>query len=195
MIASLSGKLQTKSSTSIVLDCNGVGYFITIPTRLSENLPEVGNIFTLPVFLVVREDVLALYGFEDNNEKKFFELLITIPGIGPKTAIGILSASDPEKLRAYVLSGDLASLSKLPGIGKKTAERLVLELKEKAFKLEAGSDVKLSNYEDEALSALLTLGYNRNTALKLINKAIKTNPESKNNAELLIRLSLGFAMK
>lgn len=195
MIASLSGILQTKSSTSIVLDCNGVGYFITIPTRLSENLPEVGNKFSLPVFLVVREDILALYGFEDEKEKKFFELLITIPGIGPKTAIGILSASDPEKLRTYVLSGDLASLSKLPGIGKKTAERLVLELKEKAFKLESGSDIKLNNYEDEALSALLTLGYNRNTALKLINKAIKNNPESKNNAEMLIRLSLGFAMK
>ncbi|MDC1068881.1 Holliday junction branch migration protein RuvA, partial [Candidatus Kapabacteria bacterium] len=176
MIAYLRGNILEKSATKIVLDCNGVGYEITIPTRLSEKLPEVGLEFSLPVFLVVREDTLQFFGFENNKEKQFFILLISISGIGPKTAIGILSAADTSKLRQYVVDSDIVALSKLPGIGKKTAERLVLELREKAFKIESDSTNQLSNFEDEALSALLTLGYNRNSSLKLIDKAVKSSP-------------------
>lgn len=195
MIAQISGKLLEKSATQIIIDCSGVGYQLNIPTRVSEELPELGKNISIPVFLVVREDSMQLFGFGSQKEKHFFELLIGIPGIGPKTAIGILSAADTDKLQNYVTSSDLVALSKLPGIGKKTAERLVLELKEKAFKLESSSDVKLTNYEDEALSALVTLGYSRNAALKLIQKSIKQIPDSKNNAELLIKTALGFALK
>lgn len=195
MIAKLIGKIDEKSPTHIVLNCNGVGYFINIPTRLSENLPSVGSDYKIPVTLIVREDSLTLYGFADSEEKKLFELLISISGVGPKTALGMLSASEPSQIRDSVISGDTIALSKLPGIGKKTAERIILELREKAFKVLDGSSSPASGVANEAISALTTLGFSRNISEKAVKNALKDIPADKQTAEEVIRLALAFATK
>lgn len=195
MIAEISGKILHKFTTSIIIDCSGVGYQIFIPTRQFESMPEVGDNYSLPVLLVVREDSMTLYGFSSYSEKEFFEQLISISGIGPKTAIGILSAASSSEIKKFILFNDTVSLSKFPGIGKKTAERIVLELKNKTDISDSEADTSENLIKTEALSALVTLGYSRNLAGKLIEKAIKSDPTSSQNSEKLIKISLSMAMK
>ncbi|HIJ95718.1 MAG TPA: Holliday junction branch migration protein RuvA [Desulfuromonadales bacterium] len=166
MIALLSGLIAYKSPDHIILDVHGVGYRVLIPFSTYYELPEEGGSASLHIHTSVREDAIQLYGFRTRLEKSFFQLLISVTGVGPKLARDILSNIQPGPLSQALLQGDLLKLSGIPGIGKKTAERLVLELKDKAGKLDMSSlpaaDIQ-HRPADEAMedvtSALLNLGY------------------------------------
>jgi holliday junction DNA helicase RuvA len=193
MISSLNGKILRKSSTEIVIDCGGVGFSAMISLNSSSNLPDEGNNVFIYTILIPREDALQLFGFADEQESEAFKMLISVSGIGPKTAIGILSSVTPENLAEYIMSNNIPALRKLPGIGNKTAERLNLELKDKIFKL-LGVSKPGEKFDNliikEALAALVTLGYNRLAAEKAIKKALSDFPDSVKSAELLIRKAL-----
>lgn len=167
MIALLTGQIAHKSPDHVILDVHGVGYRVMIPFSTYYELPEEGAA-TLHIHTSVREDAILLYGFRTRTEKSFFQLLISVSGIGPKLARDILSNIQPPQLAAALMQGDLHKLSAIPGIGKKTAERLVLELKDKAGKLDTGStsaaeavgrSLPESTVLDDVSSALLNLGY------------------------------------
>ncbi|MDD2499517.1 MAG: Holliday junction branch migration protein RuvA [Geobacter sp.] len=167
MIALLTGQIAYKSPDHVILDVHGVGYRVMIPFSTYYELPEEGAA-TLHIHTSVREDAILLYGFRTRTEKSFFQLLISVSGIGPKLARDILSNIQPPQLAAALIQGDLHKLSAIPGIGKKTAERLVLELKDKAGKLDTGSlsavesvgrSLPESTVLDDVSSALLNLGY------------------------------------
>ncbi len=165
MIALLTGKIAYKSPDHVILDVHGVGYRVMIPFSTYYELPEEGEV-TLHIHTSVREDAIHLYGFRTRLEKSFFQLLITVSGIGPKLARDILSNIQPTPLAQALMAGDLHKLSTIPGIGKKTAERLVLELKDKAGKLDVSilpqsesRGIPEVDVLDDVTSALLNLGY------------------------------------
>ncbi|MBJ6800471.1 Holliday junction branch migration protein RuvA [Geomonas propionica] len=166
MIALLTGKIAHKAPDYVILDVNGVGYQVFIPFSTYYALPAEGSTTTLQVHTSVKEDAINLYGFRTQQEKELFQLLIGVSGVGPKLANSILSNSEPAELSDSLVRGDIARLSAIPGIGKKTAERLVLELKEKMKKLgitaaapgTAAAPPKPEIRED-ILSALINLGY------------------------------------
>lgn len=166
MIALLTGLIAYKSPDHIILDVHGVGYRIHIPFSTYYELPEEGGAATLHIHTNVREDAILLYGFRTRLEKTFFQLLIAVSGVGPKLARDILSNIQPNALAQALAQGDLGKLATIPGIGKKTAERLVLELKDKVSKLDLSSlpaaDVRkipAGDIADDVMSALLNLGY------------------------------------
>jgi Holliday junction DNA helicase RuvA len=166
MIALLTGRIAHKSPEFIILDVNGVGYQVQIPFSTYYELPEEGKTVSLSIYTHVREDAITLFGFRTTVEKQFFKLLISVSGIGPKMAKDILSNIQPNELAYAIIHGDLARLSTIPGIGKKTAERMVLELKEKALKIDVGAPPKGDDYTsvssgitDDVASALVNLGY------------------------------------
>ena len=136
MIALLTGKVAFKSPAFIILDVNGVGYRVQIPFSTYYDLPDEGGTVSLNIYTHVKEDAISLFGFRTPAEKNFFQLLISVSGIGPKMGKDILSNIQVEDLGQAIVRGDLARLSAIPGIGRKTAERLVLELKEKVLKLD-----------------------------------------------------------
>ncbi len=196
MIASLSGILRSKTPTEILVDVNGVGYALSIPLSTYSQLGEVGTPVRVVTHLHVREDVMQLFGFATEAERQLFRQLISITGIGPKTAQGILSGISVPDLQDYILSGNIAALTAVPGVGRKTAERLVVELRDKVGKLEkavetagAGGD-RNAEVRNEALLALTSLGYNRVTAEKAIRMALKDAGETKLAVEDLIKRSL-----
>lgn len=198
MIAQIRGKILSKTATEIIVDCNGVGYQIIISLNTSINLPEEGAEITILTLLIPREDAMVLYGFWSKAERELFKTLISISGIGPKSAISILSSVTVEELQLYIIQGNLNALQKLPGIGKKTAERLLLELKGKIDKI---GDIDSSSVgfeqnliKQEAMSALLTLGYSRVVAEKSIKKAFDEIGKNDLTAESLIKLSLKYAV-
>ncbi len=198
MIAELRGKVVSKTATDSVILCNGVGYLVNTSLLTSEKIPSDESEVRLFTILIPREDALNLYGFFDIAEREAFKILISISGVGPKVALGILSSLSVEELQQYILQGNIFALQKLPGIGKKTAERLILELKDKIIKLGDLSSKSLSVehnlIKSEALSALITLGYSRPIAEKAVRRAIEELPGESTNAEKLIKLSLKFAM-
>ena len=166
MIALLTGKIAYKAPDFIILDVNGVGYRVQIPFSTYYALPAEGGSIQLQIYTAVKEDAINLYGFRTQQEKELFQLLIGVSGVGPKLANSILSNSEPGELADSLLSGDLARLSAIPGIGKKTAERLVLELKEKVKKLgiakpqqESAPAAAKQEIREDVLSALVNLGY------------------------------------
>jgi Holliday junction DNA helicase RuvA len=166
MIALLTGKIAYKSPEFIILDVNGVGYRVQIPFSTYYDLPEEGIAVSLNIYTHVKEDAISLYGFRTAAEKNFFQLLISVSGIGPKVGKDILSNCQVEDLSGAILRGDVSRLCAIPGIGKKTAERLVLELKEKVQKLdsitpsqEEGRSTVSSGILDDVASALVNLGY------------------------------------
>lgn len=167
MIALLTGQIAHKSPDHLIVDVHGVGYRVMIPFSTYYELPEEGNV-TLHIHTSVREDAIQLYGFRTRTEKAFFQLLISVSGIGPKLARDILSNIQPPQLAAALMQSDLHKLSAIPGIGKKTAERLVLELKDKVAKLDTGAVSAVETVGrtlpehsvlDDVTSALLNLGY------------------------------------
>ena len=165
MIALLTGKIAHKSPDHIILDVNGVGYRVMIPFSTYYELPEEGAV-SLHIHTSVREDAIHLYGFRTRVEKSFFQLLISVSGVGPKLARDILSNIQPAALAQALSLSDIHKLSTIPGIGKKTAERLILELKDKVGKLEIAalpaSEVRGIPAEDlieDVVSALMNLGY------------------------------------
>ena len=179
MIAHIRGKLLYKIPNYVVIDCGGVGYELTISVATYTELRDVGAEAVLHVHTHVREDALQLYGFYEVTEKLLFEKLLTISGIGPKLAITVLSGIAADRLVAAIRGGDHATLTKIPGIGKKTAERVVLELKDKLEGLAgaavSGVEVRpsLGATADDVLSALVNLGYPRPVALKAVEAAAK----------------------
>jgi Holliday junction DNA helicase RuvA len=197
MIAQLKGKLAFKSSTEIVVDCGGVGFSCMVSVNTSESLPAVGNDVLVLTLLIPREDAILLYGFKDENEREAFKLLISVSGIGGKIALGILSSVTVAELQQFVLSGNINSLTKMPGIGRKTAERLVLELKDKIIKLGVVDTsvvgMAQSLVRQEAMAALMTLGYSQLIADKAVKKAM-ADSDQELSAEQLIKISLKFAM-
>jgi holliday junction DNA helicase RuvA len=166
MIALLRGKIAHKSPDFIILDVSGVGYRVQIPFSTYYELPEEGAAVSLQIYTHVKEDSISLYGFRTVAEKIFFQLLISVSGIGPKLGKDILSNCQVGDLSQAILQGNLTRLCAIPGIGKKSAERMVLELKEKVQKLDAsipapegGSLAEPSGIRDDVASALINLGY------------------------------------
>lgn len=177
MIAHLNGRLIEKSPTHLVIECNGVGYQVSISLNTYSKIgsEEACKVYT---HLVVREDAQLLYGFHDLAEKKLFQLLIGVSGVGPATAILVLSSSDANEIEEAILSEDVAYFKGVKGIGPKSAQRIILELKDKINKdnIKADFSGNLNNtIRDESLSALVNLGFNRNQAEKLIQKILKDN--------------------
>lgn len=176
MIALLTGQIAHKSPDHLIVDVHGVGYRVMIPFSTYYELPEEGSV-TLHIHTSVREDAIQLFGFRTRTEKSFFQLLISVSGIGPKLARDILSNIQPPQLAAALIQGDLHKLSAIPGIGKKTAERLVLELKDKAAKLDTGTVAAVeavgrtlpgSRVLDDVSSALQNLGYKEAQVRKVL---------------------------
>jgi Holliday junction DNA helicase RuvA len=197
MIAHLRGKLLSKSPNQAVVETSGVGYDVAISIPTFANLPPAGDDVALHVYTHVREDTIALYGFLRSAEKRLFEKLLTVSGIGPKLAITILSGMPVEDMVGAIRSGDVGRLTKIPGIGKKTAERMVLELRDKLptdGTPAAPAAAPLSQVEDDVLSALVNLGYQKAAAEKALQVA---NKKSQQPAafESLFREALGSLSK
>ncbi len=176
MIAHLRGRLLAKHPNQAVIETGGVGYDVTISVPTYSDLPAVGSEVALHIHTHVREDLIALYGFLRPAEKLLFEKLITVSGIGPKLAITILSGMPADEMVGAIRGNDIARLTKIPGIGKKTAERMVLELRDKlpaAGIPEQPAAASLSPIEEDVLSALTNLGYPRSAAEKAVAAAAK----------------------
>src|SRR5438876_6518662 len=185
MIAHLSGTLLSKQATSVILDVAGVGYEVTIPLSTFYELEEPGSDVQLRIYTHVREDALQLYGFKTARERELFLRLISVSGIGPKLGITLLSGMSADEMIASIRTNNLARLTLIPGVGRKTAERLVMELRDKIAALSspeleeelgAKPSVSVTPSEDavraDALSALVNLGYQRSAAEKAINAAV-----------------------
>src|SRR5215467_12220516 len=158
MIAHLRGKLLSKHPNQAIVETSGVGYDVTISVPTFSDLPNVGSEVSLHIHTHVREDLIALYGFLRNAEKQLFEKLITVSGIGPKLAITILSGMPVEEMVGSIRGGDVARLTRIPGIGRKTAERMVLELRDKLPPQVPGPEISLpaiTPVEEDVLSALI----------------------------------------
>lgn len=176
MIAHLRGKLLAKHPNQAIVETAGVGYDVTISVPTFSDLPDAGAEVALHIHTHVREDAIALYGFLRSSEKALFEKLITVSGIGPKLAITILSGMAADEMAAAIRSNDVARLTRIPGIGKKTAERLVLELRDKlpvTIPASVTAVPALSTVEEDVLSALVNLGYQRAAAEKALATAMK----------------------
>lgn len=186
MISYIKGELTEVSEEGIIVETNGMGYEIRMPLSQLDDLPIIGSDVKVYTYLHVREDVVGLFGFLNSDDLKVFKLLITVNGIGPKGALGILSAITPDDLRFAVLSDDVKTISKAPGIGSKTASKLIIELKDK-LKLEDAFEQKLMNQiegqttlkntgshiadiRNEAIQALVVLGYSNTDAAKVVRK-------------------------
>lgn len=180
MIAHLKGTLLKKTTDSLIIDNGGVGYEVFVPLSTFYSLPEEDETISLHIHTHVKEDAFILFGFNTILEKKVFRLLITISGIGPKLAINILSGIGPDDLIEAIARGDVVKLQSIPGVGKKTAERIALELKDKAGKISSDLSIPLVKARtpedktvlDDALSALLNLGYPAKAANRAVEKAI-----------------------
>ncbi|WP_260735833.1 Holliday junction branch migration protein RuvA [Tunturiibacter lichenicola] len=195
MIAHLRGRLLSKTPNQAIVECAGVGYDVTISVATFSALPSEGTDAALHIHTHVREDQISLFGFSETQEKHLFEKLLTISGIGPKLAITVLSGIDASRLVTAIRSGDHATLTRIPGIGKKTAERVVLELKDKLDDLAvsiptSGAGPHHGPAGDDALSALVNLGYARPVAQKAIETAITKTPEVANDFETLFRAAM-----
>lgn len=197
MIAHVKGKIIRKSPESVIVDVGGVGYEVHIPLSTFYKLPEVEEYVSLNTHTHVREDAMQLYGFFTQREKDIFQLLIAVSGVGPKLARNILSGIPADDLVAAVSSADIARLKAIPGIGGKTAERLVVELKDKmaainrsqvAGAVSHGFDGKGDGISRDVFSALVNLGYKGAMADKAIEKVRKINAEA--TFEILLKESL-----
>lgn len=189
MIASLSGILARKSAESVIVDVAGVGYEVYTPLSTYMRLPDEGRAVSLNVYTHLKEDAIQLFGFLTSAEKDVFTLLISVSGVGPKLAKNILSGIEVAELASALSTGDVARLSAIPGIGAKSAERLVLELKDKVRTIAAASAGAMKgSAAGDAVSALLNLGYKNAQAEDAVKKAKDKYPGAK--FEELLRESL-----
>jgi holliday junction DNA helicase RuvA len=183
VIAHLRGRLLEKNPNRLIVDVNGVGYDVSVPLSTFYGLGDAGSDVALRIHTHVREDALALYGFATSLEQDLFERLISIGGIGPKLALAVLSGIEPNELMRAIERGDVARLTNIPGIGKKTSERIVLELKDRlprvapAAATADGDAAGSSPVREDVLSALMNLGYHRPLAEKAVATAIKALPD------------------
>jgi Holliday junction DNA helicase RuvA len=202
MIAHLSGTLLSKQATSVILDVGGVGYEITIPVSTFYDLDEEGSTVKLRIYTHVREDALQLYGFKTARERELFMRLISVSGIGPKLGITLLSGMSADEMIASIRTNNLARLTLIPGVGRKTAERLVMELRDKVASLSsadleeelgaktaAGAPLPSEDStRSDVLSALLNLGYQRSSAEKAVSAALDEGGDI--SVESILRRSL-----
>lgn len=183
MIAHLRGRISEKHPNRVVVDVNGVGYDVFVPLSTFYGLGEPGGSVALRIHTHVREDALALYGFATPLEQDLFERLIGVSGIGPKLALAVLSGIEPADLMRAIERGDVARLTSIPGVGKKTSERIVLELKDRlpTARTIAAADgnvpAESASVRDDVLSALLNLGYHRPLAEKAVASALTSAPD------------------
>ena len=198
MIAHLAGTLRDKRLQRLIVDVGGVGYDVTVPLSTMYTLGEVGSEVALRIHTHVREDALQLFGFASSLEQTLFERLIGVGGIGPKVALSILSGIEPAELTRAIRSSDVARLTRIPGVGKKTAERVVLELKDRlpesvvAVPEPAGGSGPDADVRADLLSALANLGYQRGAVDKTVDKAIAAADDR--SFEPLLRATLQLLM-
>ena len=198
MFAYIKGILDTKQDTFVIIDVQGIGYKIFMPAKSIENIGEVGETIKVYTYYYVREDNISLYGFSSNEELRMFELLLSVSGVGAKSAVAMLSEISPSKFAISVISDDVASLTKIPGVGKKTAARIILELKDK-LKTEQALDkeektiiqIKENSNIEEAIAALQVLGYTKKEIEKAFEKVDIQNLE----LEELIKMGLKYLGK
>ena len=201
MIAYVNGILESIEEGNAVVDVNGIGYNVNISGSTMDRMPGIGESVKLYTYTNVKEDAFTLFGFLSKDELNLFKLLITVNGIGPKGGLAILSVMSPDDLRFAIIAGDSKSLSKAPGIGKKTAERITLELRDKIKATEdtmlGGAGISMDNAlgdtdssKSEAASALVALGYNSADAMKAVRKVVSANPSAAEDTELLLKLAL-----
>jgi holliday junction DNA helicase RuvA len=197
MIAHLRGKLLSKHPNQAVVETAGVGYDVVITVPTFSDLPAVGSDVALHIHTHVREDTIALYGFLGSAEKQLFEKLLTVSGIGPKLAITILSGMPADEMVGAIRGGDVGRLTRIPGIGKKTAERMVLELRDKLPNVGAELTIAVTTLgaiEEDVVSALVNLGYQRAAAEKALQTALRTS-RTPAVFEVLFREALGALSK
>ncbi|MBD0370663.1 MAG: Holliday junction branch migration protein RuvA [Pyrinomonadaceae bacterium] len=206
MIAHLSGTLLSKHTNTVILDVNGVGYEVTIPLSTFYDLEDAGAAVKLHIYTHVKEDALQLYGFKTLRERELLLRLIEVSGIGPTLAIKMIGVMSADEIIASIRTNNLARLTSIPGVGKKTAERLVIELRDKIAALSSpaleeefaardGGGVTVSEdaVRDDALSALIGLGYQKAAADKAINSALQEGGDI--SVEILLRRSLRLLAK
>lgn len=193
MIAMLSGKIAYKGISHIVVDAHGVGYRVFIPVTTFYELPEAGEMVSLHIHTSVKEDAINLFGFYTQQERELFQLMISVSGIGPKIAMGILSGISARDLLDAISGGHVAKLITVPGVGRKMAERLILELKEKVIKKMAADSIPAADareklnesMREDVLSALINLGYKQTTAKDALDKAARDLPDDPAMDQLL----------
>jgi len=180
MIAHLQGKLVEKNPTEVVIDCNGVGYQVNISLHTYSLIPDAENV-KLFTYLQIKEDAHTLFGFAEKSEREIFKMLPSVSGIGASIARTMLSSIEPKQIIQALASGDVATIQSIKGIGSKTAQRAILDLKDKVLKVYDLDEVSISQgntNKDEALSALEVLGFNRKLAEKSVEKIVKENPSA-----------------
>ena len=192
MIAHIQGKLIEKSPTEVIIDCNGVGYHINISLHTYTLLPN-SDFVKLFRFLQIKEDAHSLFGFVEKSERELFKLLLSVSGIGASIARTMLSSLDPSQIIQAIATADVITIQSMKGIGSKTAQRVILDLKEKVLKIYDLSEISSLQYNiirEESLSALEVLGYVRKNAEKVVDKIIKYNPEA--HVENIIKQALNI---
>lgn len=185
MISSIAGIVKSSTSNAVVVDVGGIGVLIQVPNRIAAGI-QIGSNASFHTYLVVREDALTLFGFVDQTDRDFFELLLSVTGIGPKVAQSILSGSDSASIASAISAGNLKVLESFPGLGKKGAQRLVLELKDKASQFaNAGASSNFST-RNQVENALQGLGYSAKDAASMVSQvASSTKVENLTSAEIL----------
>ena len=190
MITHIQGRLVEKNPTEVIIDCNGVGYFVNISLHTFSQLPASENV-KLYTHLLIREDAHTLYGFSDKAEREIFRLLISVSGVGASTARTMLSSLSPMQVVEAIAANDIATIQSVKGIGLKTAQRVVVDLKDKILKvygLDEVSAVSSNTNKNEALSALETLGFARKQVEKVCDKVLKEHPDA--SVEQIIKQAL-----
>ena len=190
MIHHLKGQLIEKNPTYVVIECSGIGYTVNISLHTYSLIPD-SEAVSLYTYLQVKEDSHTLYGFIEKSEREIFKLLISVSGVGTSTARMMLSSLQPREVIDAIASGDVPTIQSVKGIGAKTAQRVILDLKDKVIKVLGDDEVFVSQNntnKEEALSALEILGYNRRQAGKVVEKIVKEDPES--TVESIIKLAL-----
>lgn len=194
MLEYIRGEVVSKSPTKLILEVAGIGYSLHIPLSTFEKIPDHGEI-TILSQLIVREDTVRIFGFATGEERELFQMLLSVNGIGPNLAMAILSGSSVSDIKQAVINEDAKALGRIKGIGKKTAERIVLELKEGieevATSMSVEVDVAQKSIMADAVMALVSLGYGKSVAEKAVNEAIK-KLQTKDNVEMLVREALKY---
>lgn len=199
MISRLTGILAAKRAPQILIDCHGVGYEADVSMTTFYKLPEVGQQISIWTHLLVKEDSHSLIGFDNEQERKLFRQLIRITGVGPKMALTILSGIDEQQFALCIANNDIAMLTRLPGVGKKTAERLIIEMRDKIDVTKGDLPTQQAaagghSIVNEAIEALQALGYKPTDAEKMIRRA-QQQGESANSASQLIKQALQTTVK
>ncbi|MFY8009388.1 MAG: Holliday junction branch migration protein RuvA [Flavobacterium sp.] len=190
MIAHIQGKLVEKTPTDVVIDCSGVGYHVNISLHTFSLLPQT-DFIKLYTYLQIKEDAHSLYGFVEKSERELFKLLLSVSGIGAGIARTMLSSLDPKQIIQAIANGDVGTVQSIKGIGNKTAQRVILDLRDKVLKIYDLNEISVAQHNinrEESLSALEVLGYVRKNAEKVVDKILKENPEA--SVETIIKQAL-----